>query len=453
MMRTVEVLIVIIILAGAFIAASAFAVLPWPRQVSPINLRRLSYTTLQTLDSTYDLSSAAFDVTNDSAWNGLTVALSASLPPNVLFNLTVYDVGNSSTTQLYTPLKTISNAESLGATSDAFSYTVASSSVTFNMVPEKIGEQGSGTLYILNCSDANGWWITGYTAQGLADDLYKLLSPYFTTTLMVNTIGQLRQLLDGQKISNLASENVQNAVIINTFGESVPMPAEYAQTGSRSSEGYDPDAPKGTGYDYGYAKYCWTLGNKTRHYNWTWSSIVGYPFFYVSNTATFSSQDNGWGIHGMIMTSQGGIRAFLQGLDDQNYYYDSRSVDDDVGIVTLTQEAIDASNYYGIYPSTYQTSTRALNTSIIDAYHLSIGFRVFNLKDGFNPGAIYNHVSTGSSDITGSLLALGLTRTPDVRLASLSLLSYYHPQFYRSEYTAHGTSRLIVLELGLMGGI
>ena len=199
MMRTVEVLIVIIILAGAFIAASAFAVLPWPRQVSPINLRRLSYTTLQTLDSTYDLSQAAFDVTNESAWNGLTVALSASLPPNVLFNLTVYDVGNSSTTQLYTPLKTISNTESLGATSDAFSYTVASSSVTFNMVPEKIGEQGGCTLYILNCSDANGWWITGYTAQGLADDLYKLLSPYFTTTLMVNTTGQLRQLLDGQK--------------------------------------------------------------------------------------------------------------------------------------------------------------------------------------------------------------------------------------------------------------
>lgn len=450
MMRTVEVLIVIIIIAGAFIAASAFAILPWPRQVSPINLRRLSYTTLQTLNTNYDLSSAAFDITNDTSWNGLSVALSASLPPNVLFNLTVYDVGNSSTTQLYTPLKTISNAESLGATSDAFSYTVASSSVTFNMVPEKIGEQGGGTLYILNCDDANGWWITGYTAQSLADDLYELLSPYFSTTLMVNNTVQLRQLLDGE---SLAGESVQNAVIINTFGESVPMPSEYAQGGSRGSEGYDSSAPKGMGYDYGYVKYCWTLGNKVRQHNWTWTSIVGYPFFYVSNTNTFSSQDNGWGIYGMKMTSNGGIRAFLQGLDNQDYDYDSSGVDGDVGVVTLTQEAIDASNYYGIYPSIYQTSTRALTTSIIDAYHLSVGFRILNLKNGYNPGAIYNHRSFGSTDTTGSLLALGLTRTPDVRLTSLSLLSYYQPRLYRSEYTAYGTSRLIVLELGLMGGI
>ena len=104
-------------------------------------------------------------------------------------------------------------------------------------------------------------------------------------------------------------------------------------------------------------------------------------------------------------------------------------------------------------PQHIKPQQERLHTSIIDTYHLSVGFRVFNLKDGYNPGAIYNHRSGGSSDITGSLLALGLTRTPDVRLASLSLLSYYHPQLYRSEYTAYGTSRLIVLELGLMGGI
>jgi hypothetical protein len=449
MMRTIEVLIVIVIMAGAFIAASSFAVLPWPRQVSPINLRRLSFTTLQTLDSNYDLSIASFEVDNVTAWNGLEVALAASLPPNVLFNLTVYDVGNSKTSQLYTPLKTISNTESLGATSDAFSYTVAASSVTFNMVPEKIGENGGGgTLYILNCSDANGWWITGYTAQGLADDLYKLLSPYFTTTLMVQNTAQLQQLLEGQKISSLASEDVHNAVIINTFGESVPMPPAYSQTGARSGEGYDPSAPNSNGY----VKYCWTLGQKTQLYNWTWTSIVGYPFHYVSNTVTFSSENNDWGIYGMRMIGQGGIRAFLQGLDNQAYLYDATSVISDVGVVTLTQKAIDASNYYGIYPSSYQTSTRGLTTGILN-YHLSIGLRVFNPVGEYNPGAIYNHVSDGSSNITGSLLALGLTRTPDVRLTGLSLLSYYQPRLFRSEYTAYGTSRLVVLELGLMGGV
>ncbi|XHH10129.1 MAG: hypothetical protein ACFCUE_05720 [Candidatus Bathyarchaeia archaeon] len=445
MMRTIEVLIVVVIIAGAFIAASAYAVLPWPREVSPVNLRRLSYTTLQTLDSNYDLSQAAFAVNDNESWINLQTTLSASLPPNVLYNLTVYDVGNSSTTQLYTPLKTISNTPELGSTSDAFSYTVASSSVTFNMVPEKIGENGGGTLYILNCNDANGWWITGYTAQGLAEDLYKMLSPYFSTTVLVNSTVQLRELLDGQTISALPNESVLNAVIINTFGETVPMPQEYAQGGSRADLGYDPS--------HGYAKYCWTIGNTCRIYNWTWSSIVGYPFYYVSNTATFSSQENSWGIYGMRQVGQSGIRAFLEGLDNQAYSSNDASVISNVGISTLTQTAIDASNYYGIYPYTSQTSTRAITTSILDTYHLSIGVRVFNQIGEYNPGAMYNHRASGSTDVTGSLLALGLTRTPDVRLASLSLLSFYHPQLYRSEYTAYGTSRLVILQLGLIGGV
>jgi cytochrome b subunit of formate dehydrogenase len=51
MMRTIEILIVIIIITGAFIAVSFYAVLPWPRQVSPVNLRRLSLTTLQVSES------------------------------------------------------------------------------------------------------------------------------------------------------------------------------------------------------------------------------------------------------------------------------------------------------------------------------------------------------------------------------------------------------------------
>lgn len=446
MMRTIEVLIVVIIMAGAFVAASSFAVLPWPREVSPINLRRLSFTTLQMLNSNYTLSEAAFSVDDEATWNALQVGLSASLPPNVLYNLTVYDVGNTSTSQLYMPLKTISNTESIGTTTDSFSYTVASSSVTFSMTPEKIGASGGGTLYILNCSDANGWWITGYTAQSLAEDLYNLLSPYFTTTLMVQSTTQLRQLLDGQKISGLESEDVNDAVIVNTFGESVPMPQEYHMSGTRSSEGYDSSTSS-------YAKYCWTIGQKTRLYNWTWSSIVGSPFYYVSNTAAFSgiNDDNDWGIYGMKMVSSPGVRAFLQGLDNQAYQYDNRGITSDVGLVTLTEDAVEASNYYGIYPSYYQTSTRAITTDILN-YNLTVAKKVFNSVGNYNPGALYNHITDGAS-IEGSLLALGLTRTPDVRLTSLSLLSYYEPRLYRSEFTAYGTSRLVILELGLAGGV
>ncbi|MCJ7561312.1 hypothetical protein MUO79_11975 [Candidatus Bathyarchaeota archaeon] len=437
MMRTIEVLIVIIIISGAFIIASFYAVLPWPRQVSPMNLRRLSFTTLQMLDSNYALSTASFETDNYTLWGGLQVALSASLPPNVIYNLTVYDVSQGGG-QLYVPVASMSNAESLGATSDASTYLVASSNVTFNVVPEKIGEHGGsgGTLYILNCSDANGWWITGYTAQSLAEDLYKLLSPYFVKTVMVQNTTQMGQMLNG---ISLEGEAVQNAVVINTFGEAVPIPTAYCQSPYS---------------DNSYARYSYFLGQKTNQYNWTWASIVGYPFYYVSNTAFFSGTQNDWGIYGMLRTGGIGSIAFLRGLDNQAYGTTGNAVTDSATRqATLTQTAIDACNYYGIYPSTYQTSTRALADSIRQSYNLSIGMNIFNPVSGYNPGTIYNHVFAGTSTITGSFLALGLTRTPDIRLTGVGLLSYYHPRLYRSEYTANGTSRLVVLQLGLVGGV
>ncbi len=434
MIRTIEVLFVIIILSGAFVAVSYFTVLPPPREVSPINLRRLSFTTLQTLDSSYDLSRAAFDTDNSTAWSGLQVALSASLPPEVVYNLTVYDV-NDAEGQLYNYVNSISNTLSLGTTSDASTYAVASSNVTFNVTPQKIGESGNGgTLYILNCSDSNGWWITGYTAQSLAQDLYNLLSPYFVKTVMVQNTAQLAQILNG---TPLQGESVQNAVVINTYGEAVPIPTSYCQAP------YSNDA---------YAQYSFFLGQRVNVYNWTWASIVGYPFYYVSNTVSFSNGQNTWGIYGMQKTGPGGARAFLQGLDRQTYHTDATNVTDSNDKQTsLSPIALAACNYYGIYPSAYQTATRALGNTIPQSYNLTIGLNVFNSVGNYNPGTIYNHKATGSTNITGSLLALGLTRTPDVRVTGLSLLSYFQPRLYASEYTTKGTSRIVILQLGLVG--
>ena len=448
MMRTIEVFLVIIIITAAFIISSFYAVLPQPRQVSPLNLRRIALTTLQTLDGNYDLSGTAFKSPNDPAWSNLQIALSACLPPNIVYNLTVYEV-LSGGTQLYTPIHSISNAESLGVSSDASSYLVASSNVTFSVVPEKIGEHGGGgTLYILNCSDANGWWITGYTGQSLAGDLYKLLSPYFKTTIMVQNTTQLRQIMDGNKISSLPQENVTNAVVINTFGECVPIPQEYCQGYARESEGYQP------GVNYPYTRYCYTLGQKTRIHNWTWVSIVGYPLYYVSNTVVFANQQNDWGIYGMRKTYQGGINAFLQGLDNKTpFQYDETGITGSPGVVYLSPEATYYCNYYGIYPSPYQTSTRALSTTILNKYHLNVALYVFNQVGNYIPGAVYRHVFQSDTKTTGILLALGLTRTPDIRLTALGLLSYYKPRLYRSEYTATGTSRLVVLQLGQVGGV
>src|SRR3989339_953539 len=145
MMRTLEVLIVISILVGALVVVSYFAVLPSPRQVAPLNLRRLALTTLQTLDSDRDLSRAAFDVANDSTWNRLQVALSAMLPADIIYNLTILEVNSDATgTELYTSVKSVSNAGNMGTASDASQNFVASSKLTFSVTHGKIGEDGNG---------------------------------------------------------------------------------------------------------------------------------------------------------------------------------------------------------------------------------------------------------------------------------------------------------------------
>jgi len=438
MMRTIEIFLAIMIVTGAFITASFFAVLPSPRQVSPLNLRRLALTTLQTLDVDHALSETVFKAVNDPAWSKLQIALSASLPPNIVYNLTVYEVRSGSGTELYTRIKSISNAESLGIQSDAGSYLVASSNVTFNVIPEKIGERGvGGTLYILNCSDANGWWITGYTAQSLAQDLYNLLSPYFKRTVIVQNTTQLGQILNG---TALQGETLQSAVVINTFGEAVPIPSSYAIMYSRGT----------------YAEYCYQLGRRVNQYNWTWVSIVGYPLFYVSNTGYFTGSDdqNTYGIYGMKCVAQAGLNAFLRGLDNQEYTYNNNWITGSLANpVYLSSDTLYYCNYYGIYPSPYQMATRALPSSILSTYHLTVTTYVFNQVGTWIPGAVYRHISPGDNNSTGSLFALGLTRTPDIRLTVVGLLCDYKPRLYRSEYTATGTSRLVVLQLGQTGGV
>lgn len=453
-MRSVEILLVIIILTGAFIVASSFAVLPEPRQVSPVNLRRLALTTLQMLDSDHELSQVAFSAVDDPVWSELQVALSASLPPDVVYNLTVYEVDNSgSGASLYKPVNHISNAESLGIASDASSYFVASSNVTFTFTPEKIGS----TLYILNCSDANGWWITGYTAQSLAEDLNKTLSQYFNTTIMVQNTQQLGDLLNGTKISTLPYESVTGAIVVNTCGEAVPIPAGYYST-----QGYY--APRSS-----YNKYFYILGQKTRQFNWTWVSIVGYPMYYVSNTGLFPNDQNTWGIYGMKAVGEAGFNAFLRGLGQidynaswwdgsqwksawwqdayGNWIYDHGWITSELSSVPLSANAIYYSNYYGIYPAAYQTATRALPSWITSTYNLTVTTSLFDPVNNYMAGAVFRNY------VSGGFLALGLTRTPDIRLTALGLLCDYQPMLYPSEYTAYGTSRLVVLQLGLVGGV
>ena len=157
----------------------------------------------------------------------------------------------------------------------------------------------------------------------------------------------------------------------------------------------------------------------------------------------------------MRLVYRGGINAFLQGLDGQPFAYNDGGITQSSNNpVNLLSNVLYYCNYYGIYPSPSQTSTRALSTSILNNYHLNLGLDMFTRFDSnYIPGAVYRHVSGGSTNVTGSFLALGLTRSPDIRLTALGILSYYSPRLYSSEYTANGTSRLVVLQLGLVGGV
>jgi len=432
-MRTVEVLFVIIIILGAFIVATQFAVLPSPRQIFGTNLRELAVSTLQTLDAKGDLTKTVFKSPTDPSWGALQRALSASLPPNIVYNLTIFEIITSPDGVVtYSLMKSISDAEGgLGVGSEAASCLVTSPNVTFSITPEKIGERmgQNKTLYILNCQDSNGWWITGYTAQSLASDLQNLLSPYFKTTILVNTTAQLGLLLDR---TPLMGEDLQGAVVINTCGEAVPIPSGYADQYSQDS----------------YARYCYVLGQRVNQYNWTWVSIVGYPLYYVTNTVKFASSQNTWGIYGMVHVGAGGLNAFLRGIDNKGYSYDGSWITGEPGVVQFSSYAFDLSNYYGVYPAPYQTATRALPDWIMGTYHLTVqpSHYVFKPVGGWIAAATFSHQGGGA------LTAIGLTRIPDIRVTALALLMYYRPTIYRSEFGASGTSKLVTLQLGQQGG-
>jgi hypothetical protein len=448
MMRTIEAIIVIIIMFAAFLAASYFIVLPSPREVSPMNLRALALTVLKNLDVNGYLGEVVFSE-DSGAWNELQTVLSASLPPHIAYNLTVYEITEDG---VYVPKKSVSNVYG-GRVSftESVSYMVSSPDVTYRTVAQKISEGGKNlTLYILNCADANGWWITGYTAQMLAQDVYKMLSPYFQTIILVNHTSQLRDLLDGKNLTRNSKERVEDAVIINTFGEAVPIPQEYCVGGSRQSEGYSQSG--------GYARYFFTIGKKVRYYNWKWVSIVGYPFYYVTNTNSLSSSQNNFGIYGMKQVGPAGLIAFLKGLNNHTTYSysssDSNSIIHDFGFdpVEFTDEAKYRSNYYGVYPEYKQTASRALPKSVISYYNLTIIAPVFKeksfLTDTYYAAATLRHKSG-----KGALIAIGLTRTPDIRIAALALLMYYKPNIFKETFTAPGKSRLVILQLAALGGV
>ncbi|WGM89134.1 MAG: hypothetical protein NUK63_09500 [Candidatus Bathyarchaeum tardum] len=428
MMRTVEVLFVIVILLSSFALANHFAVLPSAREAFGTELGDLAQSTLETLNAKGVLSEIIFKSYDDPAWADLQKALSASLPPNVVYNLSIYDLSSDGDSVTYDAFKTISDTNVMASKSTSASFLVASPNVTFTEEPQKIGESTGKnlTLYILNCTDANGWWITGYTGQSLAKEFNNLLSPYFATTVIVNSTSQFELILQNTSITHL-EESVQDAVIINTFGEAVPIPSSYAGN---------------------YRGFCEILGQKVNTYNFTWVNIVGYPFYYVSNLDSFDDEQS-WGIYGIekdgVQTA--GLTNFLKGLTGKSV--SGTDIMKSVGVVDLSSISIERSNYYGLYPNPYQTASRALyNNTLVGSCEL-VATELFSRSQDYPnyiPAAVYRNIDGGA------FTSIGLTRTPDARVAALALLMYYNPSIYKSEFGASGTSRLVTLQLSQHGG-
>jgi hypothetical protein len=269
------------------------------------------------------------------------------------------------------------------------------------------------------------------------------MSPYFITTILVNSTSQLDSLLSGSKITTNPNERIQDAVLINTFGESIPIP--QSQTAN-------------------YQQYPYTIGKRVNTYNWTWVSIVGYPFYYASNKATFSSYDNSWGIHGMRMIAAQGLNYFLQGIDSS---YHSSPVENDtwitssIGVVSYTDQIRAAMDYYGIYTGLTQTSTRAIPINGLNLYHMvlptdaqgntysNIFIPIASGSNQYYAGAIWAHQVGGVTN--GAFMAMGLDRTPDIRVTLIGLLNYFKPTLLRSQFNVVGTTRMVELQIGQLG--
>jgi hypothetical protein len=71
---------------------------------------------------------------------------------------------------------------------------------------------------------------------------------------------------------------------------------------------------------------------------------------------------------------------------------------------------------------------------------------MFKLKEDHIAAATFSHAGGGA------LTAIGLTRTPDIRIAVLDILMYYRPELYGPKFGVAGTSRLVVLQLAQQGG-
>ena len=124
---------------------------------------------------------------------------------------------------------------------------------------------------IINCSDADGWWVDTKKIVEAIAKLRKL--GYQIDMLIINDTDQLANFIENP--SNFEGRDWSNSIVINAHGEVVPIPLSYIPS-------YDPTTSECGSPDWvdWYRNISYAISN----YRLVWVSVVGYPFYYVSNT-------------------------------------------------------------------------------------------------------------------------------------------------------------------------
>ena len=438
-MRMVEALFVVVLVSGSLLGVINYTTIPSPKESSSKGLEDTALTILRSLDENNKLTRAAFSSTQ-SDHAEIQKALDATLPPNMVYNMSVVRLDLDLNKLDYNTTWSVSNFKGTPPTgSKTVTYAVTSPKVTVDAVRGKISVGGIPiTLYILNCTDAYSWFPAEGSVSSISKDVYDILSPWFETTVMINSTAQLRDLVS----KNIGDPPIKpgsrlaNAVVVNPLGGTYPAPL-----------GVDLNDPDGVLRDG-----AWQLGKAAYRMNWTYTCYVGYPQEYVS------SSNNG--LQGLSMMERRLLDAFLTGLDNRDSFSGKEWRYKEDEKASWTQTAKQIYTTYGVYPGLNQPDIFVLGKDMESEFHLYINdTAVFEQTDKGYPGAIYIHyvdsdkdnVRDPSEQVRGAFFSLCLPQIPDKRISAIGILQYYRPKIYRTPFTENDTIRFVTLTLAQLG--
>ncbi|MEM0121305.1 MAG: hypothetical protein QW688_07710 [Thermoprotei archaeon] len=439
MMRTVEVILAVAILIGGVISVSLYVNLQPAEANYASLLQNLASSAIQQLKASQTLQYAAFNPSNQVYVGELKNSMGALFPANVVYNLTVYNVQNTTvngvTSVSYQPILSFTD---YSGGKPIFTYTSSFvlSPANFSYFQKTVS--APVTVYILNMSDAVYDPQTYTIANSLKQELTS--RPYFKSVVSINNTQQFDQLMSlgyfkcsaSQCQPRRATYQAQSSVIINTFtpyaAGDVPISATWAQ-----------EYVNNYGEEGGFAYYAYRLGENVSKYNITWVSF-NYEFQRVSNmetdvfNSTICSDYPSFSIVGYCNIILPGCRNndegeiyFIAGITGNQNPYGTGSQCDTLEILgaatptVLTPLAQQYANHYGVYPNYNQSSS--------EAYTRPNGLKlVSNVTAPISAeNTIYYTDSIWSSPKGGFYILFGLSGF-DARLALLTLLVFYHPQ-------------------------